>query len=190
MEDLKNAWLVYLRCDGKLQNKQVLTIQEGQVALVAVAPPNKKAMHSMLVTKMGLPMEQVDLMESEMVRLRWWYGAKTLDWVIFVIAAYNLFYPHAYPDASASDSQWRPYCAKLRKGFTKWDLDCDEFLDKEEFIALCKDDLLRSDASEEEVAISLKEIFLQLRSLGVNCDERLSLAEYTLWRWMREFGHL
>jgi len=185
MKAVEEAWKAFLRCDDQLPKQALLTVRREEMAIVSIVPPSTLEMSSILELNLGLTKEQVALIQPEMFRLRWWYRTDTVDWSIFAIAIYSLVY-----NPNERYKRFRQYCAKLREAFAKWDLDCDEFLDWEEFKALCKDELLIPNCSEEEVAITFAKIVSQFQALDVAHDRKISFAEYAAWRSLGKRGKL
>jgi len=144
LEKLQQAWKVYLRSADRVQ--AVMTVARAAsdtVNVVHVAAPNTAGMRRVLQEGLELDDMELDLLETEMLRLVWWYGATEIDWSIFAIAAYHLFFS---PDET--ERKWRRACARWRKTFSQFDLDHDEFLDRVEFEGLCQDEVSWSCCSQ------------------------------------------
>eukprot|EP00971_Amphidinium_carterae_P167697 3322796-Amphidinium_carterae.3 len=176
---LKEAWQTYLRSAQQVETVLTCAGSSGQgVMKVRIATPNAKGMSKVLTERLGLSEEQVSLLRSEMLRLSWWYGAKEVDWSVFMIAAYELFF-----SKDEREKQWRQNCARWYASFSKFDYNGDEFLDKEEFMAMWKHEVLEDgNADIPQVFIQIAED--QFKSLDICMDEKISFAEYALWRDM------
>jgi len=179
IQSLMEAWRVYLR--SPVQFETVLTLNSSGaqgVKRVRIAAPNSKGMCSVLKSQLGLTDDQVELIQSEMLRLVWWYTASEVDWPIFMIAAYELiFAPNQH------EKEWRMNMARWYATFIKFDKNGDECLDRDEFTAMWKHEVLGG-SNDDIPACIFKIMEDQFKVLGVDLNHKVSFGEYALWRQM------
>jgi len=171
---LQEAWEIYLT--SAEQNQMVLTVKgtrQGSVRCQQVSAPNQLGLHRILNQKLGIPEADLRLVQPEMLRLFWWYGASEIDWSIFVIAVYSL-----YLAADVDTRKWRQNKARWHQIFRHFDSDMDEFLDQKEFTAMMLEIGQQGDMTHEQFLAEIKKDF---KSIDVNIDNELSFSEFMLW---------
>lgn len=180
-EKLSQAWRIYLAADEEVLHKvkpePVINPEGDAIEVLRVLSPNIKGLIKFMTDTQnfpGLTEEHVNLIIFEMFRLRRWFGSKTLDWHVFSMACFNLF----FKGENTTSMMFYRKQARAFENFTTYDIDGDNFLYPARFTHFYEN---------EHPGYDREELMRIFRQIDLDPDDTIHFSEYILLVSIQQF---